>query len=139
MAAAVLSDIEIQRAGLADATTYNSGQITATASAGNYSTVYAIGSYTVSPGTAALTGDKSHQVAFRAALRERAAVTTRRLNAIPGMSCVAPLGAFYAMPQVSLPPGRTDQLVLTRKVRACCSQLPAPAVAGLIIDDLRVE
>ena len=25
-----------------------------------------------------------------------------------GMSCVAPRGAFYAMPQVTLPPGRTD-------------------------------
>jgi alanine-synthesizing transaminase len=31
------------------------------------------------------------------------------LNAIPGMRCVAPRGAFYAMPQVSLPPGRTDE------------------------------
>jgi alanine-synthesizing transaminase len=57
---------------------------------------------------AALAGDRSHQVAFRAALRERAELTTTRLNAIPGMSCVAPAGAFYAMPKVDLPPGRTD-------------------------------
>src|SRR5919106_3468941 len=58
---------------------------------------------------AALTGDRSHQIAFRAALRERAELTTRRMNEIPGMRCVAPRGAFYAMPQFSLPPGGSDQ------------------------------
>ena len=62
--------------------------------------------YAVAP---ALLGDRSHQPAFRAALAERARVTTEMLNAIPGMRCVAPRGAFYAMPQVTLPPGRTDQ------------------------------
>lgn len=58
--------------------------------------------------TAALTGDRSHQVSFRRQLRERAELTTARLNAIPGMSCVAPRGAFYAMPKVELPKGKTD-------------------------------
>jgi alanine-synthesizing transaminase len=58
--------------------------------------------------TAALTGDRSHQIEFRNALRQRAELTTRRMNAIPGMSCVAPQGAFYAMPKVDLPPGKTD-------------------------------
>jgi aspartate/methionine/tyrosine aminotransferase len=58
--------------------------------------------------TAALTGDRSHQVGFRKALRERAELTTTRLNQIPGMSCVAPSGAFYAMPKVELPRGKTD-------------------------------
>src|SRR5687768_3885773 len=57
---------------------------------------------------AALTGDRSHQAKLRNALRERAELTTTRLNDIPGMSCVAPQGAFYAMPQVALPAGRTD-------------------------------
>jgi alanine-synthesizing transaminase len=59
--------------------------------------------------TAALTGDRSHQNATRAALRERAELTTARLNAMPGVSCVAPRAAFYAMPKVALPPGKTDQ------------------------------
>jgi alanine-synthesizing transaminase len=59
--------------------------------------------------TAALKGDRSHQVAFREALRARAELTTRRMNAIPGMRCVAPRGAFYAMPQFTLPQGRTDE------------------------------
>jgi aspartate/methionine/tyrosine aminotransferase len=58
--------------------------------------------------TAALTGDRSHQVTFRRELRERAELTTARMNAIPGISCVAPRGAFYAMPKVELPKGKTD-------------------------------
>jgi alanine-synthesizing transaminase len=59
--------------------------------------------------TAALTGDRSHQIAFREALRERAALTTARFNAMPGMNVVAPKAAFYAMPQVALPKGKTDE------------------------------
>ena len=58
--------------------------------------------------TAALTGDRSHQIAFRQQLRERADLTAARMNAIPGISCVAPKSAFYAMPKVELPPGKTD-------------------------------
>ena len=68
--------------------------------------------------TAALTGDRSHQDATRAALRERAELTTRRLNAIPGMSCVAPRAAFYAMPKVDLPAGTTDQDYVLALLRA---------------------
>jgi alanine-synthesizing transaminase len=58
--------------------------------------------------TAALTGDRSHQIEFRKALRARAELTTTRMNAIPGMSCVMPQSAFYAMPKVELPPGKKD-------------------------------
>jgi alanine-synthesizing transaminase len=57
---------------------------------------------------AALTGDRSHQVEFRNALRRRAELTTERLSAINGITCVAPRGAFYAMPKVALPPGKSD-------------------------------
>jgi alanine-synthesizing transaminase len=67
---------------------------------------------------AALTGDRSHQVAFRLALRERAQLTSSRLNAIPGMSCVPPVAAFYAMPKVELPPGRTDEDYVLGLLRA---------------------
>jgi aspartate/methionine/tyrosine aminotransferase len=73
--------------------------------------------------TAALTGDRSHQAAFRAALRERARITTDMLNAIPGMRCVEPRGAFYAMPSVALPPGRSDEdyvLALLRQTGILC-------------------
>ena len=57
---------------------------------------------------AALTGDRSHQDRFRSALVERARLTTERLNAMAGMSCVLPKAAFYAMPRLALPPGKTD-------------------------------
>ena len=72
---------------------------------------------------AALNGDRSHQVDFRQALAERARVTTDLLNAIPGMRCLAPRAAFYAMPMVSLPPGRTDEdyvLALLRETGILC-------------------
>jgi alanine-synthesizing transaminase len=73
--------------------------------------------------TAALTGDRSHQITFRAALKERAALTTDLLNAIPGITSVAPSAAFYAMPRVALPPGRTDEdyvLALLRETGVLC-------------------
>jgi alanine-synthesizing transaminase len=66
----------------------------------------------------ALLGDRSHQVAFREALRERAELTTRAFSAIPGMSCVAPTAAFYAMPKVDLPPGRSDEQFVVGLLRA---------------------
>jgi len=59
--------------------------------------------------TAALTGDRSHQVSFRRALKERAAITTEMLNAIPGITSVAPTAGFYVMPKVALPEGRSDE------------------------------
>jgi len=62
--------------------------------------------YAIAP---ALTGDRSHQVSFREALKARADLTVARLRAMPGVSCVAPAAAFYAMPRVALPPGRTDE------------------------------
>lgn len=67
---------------------------------------------------AALTGDRSHQVTFRTQLQLRAELTTARLNAIDGMSCVAPRGAFYAMPKVELPAGRTDEHYVLALLRA---------------------
>ena len=72
---------------------------------------------------AAMTGDRSHQVVFRQALVERARLTTTMLNAIPGMSCIAPRAAFYALPAVTLPPGRTDEdfvLSLLRQTGILC-------------------
>jgi aspartate/methionine/tyrosine aminotransferase len=67
---------------------------------------------------AALTGDRSHQVSFRRALKERAAITHTRLDAIDGITCVAPTAAFYAMPQVHLPPGVTDEDFVLGLLRA---------------------
>lgn len=68
--------------------------------------------------TAALNGDRSHQDTFRRELRVRADLTVERLNRIPGMSCVAPRGAFYAMPKMTLPPGTTDRDYVLGLLRA---------------------
>lgn len=59
--------------------------------------------------SAAMNGPRQHQAKFVAALRERAELTVNRLKGIPGMACVPPAAAFYVMPQVSLPAGRTDE------------------------------
>jgi alanine-synthesizing transaminase len=67
---------------------------------------------------AALNGDRSHQVAFRQALRERAVLTHERLNAIPGITSVMPSAAFYAMPRVALPAGVTDEDYVLALLRA---------------------
>ena len=56
----------------------------------------------------ALLGDRSHQPLFRKELKLRAEVTAKSLNAMPGMSCVAPIAGFYVMPQLKLPAGKID-------------------------------
>jgi aspartate/methionine/tyrosine aminotransferase len=67
---------------------------------------------------AALTGDRSHQLAFRRELQVRAELTVTRLNAVEGLRCVAPRGAFYAMPQAVLPPGKSDTDYVLSLLRA---------------------
>jgi alanine-synthesizing transaminase len=72
---------------------------------------------------AALTGDKSHQVSFRAELRARATLTSDSMRAMPGVSCVTPTAGFYAMPRIALPPGKTDEdyvLGLLRSTGVLC-------------------
>jgi alanine-synthesizing transaminase len=87
---------------------------------------------------AALTGDRSHQISLRATLKERAALTVKSLQAMPGVSCVAPAGAFYAMPKIALPPGRTDEdyvLALLRQTGVLCvygSGFGLPAADGYL-------
>jgi alanine-synthesizing transaminase len=62
--------------------------------------------YAIAP---ALTGDRSHQLSFREELKARSDLTVSRLRAMPGVACVEPRAAFYAMPRITLPPGRTDE------------------------------
>ncbi len=85
---------------------------------------------------AALNGDRSHQREFVRQLALRADLTVARLNAIPGITCVAPRAAFYAMPKVALPPGKTDEdfvLALLRQTGILCvygSGFGLPAADG---------
>ncbi len=52
-------------------------------------------------GIAALTGPQAPVVEMVAAFAARRRVVIEELNAIPGISCVAPGGAFYAFPNVT--------------------------------------
>jgi len=72
---------------------------------------------------AALTSDRSHQQEFVRQIRMRADLTMARLKDIPGIRCVAPQAAFYVMPQVALPAGKTDEdfvLGLLRETGILC-------------------
>jgi aspartate/methionine/tyrosine aminotransferase len=68
--------------------------------------------------TAALTGDKAHQVSFRTALKARATLTADSLRAMPGVTCMTPTAGFYAMPRIALPPGKTDEDYVLGLLRA---------------------
>ena len=64
---------------------------------------------------AALEGPRDEVDRMRAAFTERAEVVVDGLNAIPGVSCVRPGGAFYAFPNVTglgLPEGELADLLL---------------------------
>ncbi len=67
---------------------------------------------------AALNGDRSHQIEFRKELRLRSDLTVARFGQMPSMSIVAPQAAFYAMPRVALPPGKTDEDFVLGLLRA---------------------
>ena len=72
---------------------------------------------------AALTEDRSHQREFVKALRERADLSVKRLSAMKGVEVVPPQAAFYVMPKINLPPGRTDEdfvLALLRETGILC-------------------
>ena len=51
---------------------------------------------------AALGDNQEHLNEVLAKLRRRRDITTNRLNAIPGISCVRPEGAFYAFPRLHI-------------------------------------
>ena len=103
--------------------------------------------YAVAP---ALDGDRSHQASFRQALKARATLTVDRLRQMPGVTCTMPDAAFYAMPQFTLPKGKTDEdfvLSLLRSTGVLCvygSGFGLPADAGFLrvvflapLDELR--
>ena len=99
---------------------------------------------------AALEGDRSHQTSFRDALKARATLTVNSLRNMPGVTCTMPTAAFYAMPQVSLPQGKSDEdfvLSLLRSTGVLCvygSGFGLPKEAGFLrvvflapLDELR--
>ena len=61
-----------------------------------------------------LDGPHDHMPALLKRLRAQRDCTTERLNAIPGISCVPPRGAFYAFPRIDL--GMDDTLFCQRLI-----------------------
>ena len=57
--------------------------------------------FTQVAGVAALRGDQETVAAMRESFRQRRDLTVNALNAIPGVTCAMPRGAFYAFPDVS--------------------------------------
>ncbi len=62
--------------------------------------------YMIAP---ALNGGDDHLPEMMAKIQRRRDITFEMLNAIPGISCVKPGGAFYAFPQIQLPEGIDDE------------------------------
>ena len=56
--------------------------------------------FTQAAGAAALLGDQSTVAAMRESFRQRRGRTVAALNAIPGVACAMPAGAFYAFPDI---------------------------------------
>jgi len=68
----------------------------------------------------ALEGPQDHLADVNARLTERRDYTVDRLNAIPGISCVKPEGAFYAFPGIDVP---MDDKTFTLQVLNQCHVL----------------
>jgi len=78
---------------------------------------------------AAVTGDLSAVAQMREAFDRRRLQIVEMLNAIPGVSCPVPEGAFYAYPSV--------KGVLGRSIRGQVPQTSAD-LAGIILDEVEV-
>jgi alanine-synthesizing transaminase len=63
--------------------------------------------YAIAPALA----DKSHQKELIAKITRRRDLTVEMLNAIPGISCVPPRGAFYAFPRLAVDPAQEEAFV----------------------------
>ncbi len=64
---------------------------------------------------AALNGPQDHLIAVCDKLRTRRNLTVKSCNAIPGISCVAPRGAFYAFPKLEIP--EADEVFVKELIR----------------------
>jgi alanine-synthesizing transaminase len=51
-------------------------------------------------------------------LKARATLTSDSLRAMPGVTCMTPTAGFYAMPRVTMPPGKTDEDYVLGLLRA---------------------
>lgn len=64
----------------------------------------------------ALDGDQSHLEILKQKLSRRRDISVDMLNSIPGVSCVAPTGAFYAFPRLQIE--QEDELFVQELIKA---------------------
>ena len=69
--------------------------------------------YAIAP---ALDGDQSHLTVLKQKLSRRRDISVQMLNEIPGVSCVAPTGAFYAFPKLTIE--QDDELFVRELIKA---------------------
>lgn len=69
--------------------------------------------YAIAP---ALDGDQSHLTEIKQKLSRRRDISVEMLNAIPGVTCVAPAGAFYAFPKLQIE--QDDELFVRELIKA---------------------
>lgn len=69
--------------------------------------------FAISP---ALDGDQSHLEILKQKLSRRRDISVDMLNSIPGVSCVAPTGAFYAFPRLQIE--QEDELFVQELIKA---------------------
>jgi alanine-synthesizing transaminase len=65
--------------------------------------------------SAALNGSQEHLIEVCGKLRARRDLTVKSCNSIPGISCVAPRGAFYAFPRLEIP--EDDEIFVKELIR----------------------
>ena len=90
-------------------------------------------------GVAALEGPQDAVTAMVAEFRRRRDYLVPALNAIPGISCVQPGGAFYAFPNVSALPATADEIAERLLDEAGVAVLAGSAFGSHATDHLRIS
>jgi aspartate/methionine/tyrosine aminotransferase len=88
---------------------------------------------------AALTGPQDSVAAMVAEFRDRRDLVVRGLEALPGISCRPPAGAFYAFPNVGGVPMPAEELATRLLEEAGVALLPGTAFGGAGADHLRLS
>ncbi len=90
-------------------------------------------------GVAALRGPMDDVAAMMDEFRARRALVVEGLNALPGVTCRMPRGAFYAFPNVAATGLRADELALRLLEEAGVAVLAGSAFGRVGVDNLRLS
>lgn len=90
-------------------------------------------------GIAALRGPQDEVASMLAEFKRRRTLVVEGLNALPGVTCRVPRGAFYAFPNVSGTPLRADELATRLLTEAGVALLAGTAFGRVGNDNLRIS